>query len=109
VCALLASPRARGLFRGAIMESGSCASQSRAAAQAASLAFAKQAGCPDAATAAACLRARPERTLLTASGQPAWPRYTSGELMSLRPGDQTRTITAATFGAEHKCAFWYAG
>jgi carboxylesterase type B len=67
VCALLASPRARRLFRGAIMESGSCSSQSAASAQAAGLAFAKQAGCPDPATAAACLRALPETTLLNAS------------------------------------------
>jgi hypothetical protein len=28
--------------------------------------------------------------------------------MSLRPGDQTRTITAATYGAEHQCPFWNA-
>jgi hypothetical protein len=41
--------------------------------------------------------------------QPAWPRYTSGRLMSLRPGDQTQTITAATYGAEHQCSFWNAG
>jgi para-nitrobenzyl esterase len=44
-----------------------------------------------------------------ASGQPLWPRYTSGQLMSLRPGDQTRTITAGTFSAEHQCSFWNAG
>jgi para-nitrobenzyl esterase len=67
VCALLTSPPARGLFRGAIMQSGSCASQSPAAAQASGLAFAKLAGCPDPATAAACLRALPEKTLLDAS------------------------------------------
>jgi para-nitrobenzyl esterase len=79
VCALLTSPPARGLFRGAIVQSGSCASQSPAAAQAASLAFAKAAGCPDAATTggrsgpdggestASCLRALPETTLLDAS------------------------------------------
>jgi hypothetical protein len=29
--------------------------------------------------------------------------------MSLRPGDQTTTITAATFAAEHRCSFWDAG
>ena len=29
--------------------------------------------------------------------------------MSLRPGDQTRTITAGTFAAEHQCSFWNAG
>ena len=67
VCALLTSPPARGLFRGAIMQSGSCASRSPADAQAAGLAFAKQAGCPDPATAPACLRALPEATLLSAS------------------------------------------
>jgi hypothetical protein len=38
-----------------------------------------------------------------------WPRYTSGQLMSLRPGGQTQTITAGTFAAEHQCAFWDAG
>jgi carboxylesterase type B len=67
VCALLTSPPARGLFRGAIMQSGSCASQSPATAQAAGLAFAQRAGCPDPATAVACLRALPETTLLDAS------------------------------------------
>jgi hypothetical protein len=29
--------------------------------------------------------------------------------MSLRPGDQTQAITAATYGAEHQCSFWNAG
>jgi len=76
-CALLASPPARGLFRGTIMQSGSCASQSPATAQAASLAFAKQAGCPDAGTAAACLRALPEATLLGASSS-YQPEFTYG-------------------------------
>jgi carboxylesterase type B len=42
-------------------------------------------------------------------GQPAWPRYGSGQLMSLRPGNQTQLISAATFGTEHQCAFWDAG
>ncbi|HXT87894.1 MAG TPA: carboxylesterase family protein, partial [Trebonia sp.] len=76
-CALLASPSARGLFRGVIMESGSCASQSPATAQAASLAFAKQAGCPDPATAVACVRALPEKTLLDASTS-YQPEFTYG-------------------------------
>ena len=77
VCALMTSPLARGLFRGAIMQSGSCATQTRATAEANSLAFAKQAGCPDAATAAACLRALPEQTLLNASTS-YQPLFTSG-------------------------------
>jgi carboxylesterase type B len=67
VCALLTSPPARGLFRAAIMQSGSCTSRSPADAQAAGLAFAKQAGCLNPATAAACLRGLPETTLLDAS------------------------------------------
>ena len=41
-------------------------------------------------------------------GQPAWPAYSSRLLMSLRPGDQSAAITAATYGAEHQCAFWNA-
>jgi para-nitrobenzyl esterase len=77
VCTLLSSPPARGLFRGAIMQSGSCATQTQATAQTASLAFAEQAGCPDAATAAACLRGLPEQTLLSASGGYS-PEFTSG-------------------------------
>jgi para-nitrobenzyl esterase len=43
------------------------------------------------------------------AGQPAWPRYSGGQLMSLRPGEATRTISAAAFGAEHQCSFWNAG
>lgn len=67
VCALLASPSAEGLFARAIMESGSCISQSPSTAQANSLAFARAAGCATPATAVACLRAKPEATLLSAS------------------------------------------
>lgn len=76
-CALLASPPAKGLFARVIMESGSCVSQSEATAQANSLAFAKAAGCPDAATAAACLRGKDEATLLSASSSYS-PLFTYG-------------------------------
>ena len=77
VCALMTSPLARGLFRGAISESGSCPSQTPAQARTAGLAFAAQAGCPDAATAASCLRNTPESTLLTASASYS-PQFASG-------------------------------
>ncbi|HEY2286856.1 MAG TPA: carboxylesterase family protein [Streptosporangiaceae bacterium] len=77
MCALMTSPPARGLFRAAIMQSGSCATQTRATAQTASLAFAKQAGCPDPVTAAACLRTLPEKKLLDASAS-YQPLFTSG-------------------------------
>ncbi len=46
VCALMTSPLAHGLFRSAIMQSGSCATQTRATAEANSLAFAKAGGVP---------------------------------------------------------------
>ena len=44
-----------------------------------------------------------------APGQPAWPPYTGRRLMSLRPGGQSQTISAGTYAAEHRCAFWNAG
>ena len=77
VCALLAAPAAKGLFARAIMESGSCFSQSEAAAEASSAAFAKAAGCPVAATAAACLRGKDEAALLSASST-YQPFFTAG-------------------------------
>jgi para-nitrobenzyl esterase len=77
VCALLTSPPARGLFRGAIMQSGSCVSEPSVDAQAGALAFARQAGCPDAATVAGCLRGLSAAALLKAS--PAYqPFFASG-------------------------------
>src|SRR3984885_8052753 len=77
VCALMTSPLARGLFRGAISESGSCPSQTPAQAQSAGVAFAAQAGCTDAAAAASCLRNTPEPALLTASASYS-AQFTSG-------------------------------
>jgi para-nitrobenzyl esterase len=46
-----------------------------------------------------------------APGQPRWPTYSASaggqaKLMSLRPGHQTRTITASVYSAEHQCSFW---
>jgi para-nitrobenzyl esterase len=41
-----------------------------------------------------------------ASGQPQWPTYHSRQLMSLRPGGQSRLISDVTFGGEHDCDFW---
>ena len=39
-------------------------------------------------------------------GQPAWPGYRGGRLMSLRPGGQSQVIGGAVFAAEHHCSFW---
>jgi para-nitrobenzyl esterase len=107
VCALMTSPLARGLLHGAIMESGSCASQTSADAQTAGLAFAAQAGCtapattgtattgsattgsattgsattgaatPGPVTMASCLRNIPESSLLSASAS-YFAQFTSG-------------------------------
>ena len=95
-CALMTSPPARGLFRGVIMESGSCASRTPAQAQSAGLAFATAAGCPDAATAASCLRGLPEATLNTASAGYSAEFASGGPELPLPPaqavaeGDYTR-------------------
>ena len=78
MCALMSSPPARGLFSAAIMESGSCASRPTADARSAGLAFAAQAGCTVAATAAACLRNTQEPTLLDASAGLSSEEFTSG-------------------------------
>jgi carboxylesterase type B len=66
VCALLTSPPVRGLFSAAIMESGSCNSDTPARARLRALAFARSAGCARAREAAVvrCLRGRSVRRLL---------------------------------------------
>ena len=53
-------------------------------------------------------RVHPARAPPEAPGQPGLACDTSRQLMSLRPGDQSRPIPAATFAAEHQCGFWNA-
>lgn len=67
-CANIASPAAAGLFGKAIPESYACTSPTRTedTAEAQAVSLAEEVGCGDAATAAACLRALPVRTLLEA-------------------------------------------
>ncbi|WP_344592102.1 carboxylesterase/lipase family protein [Actinomadura vinacea] len=67
VCALLASPPARGLFDGAIIQSGGCPSLTVAQANARGKTYAATAGCPDPATRVSCLRAKPAPDLLAAA------------------------------------------
>ncbi|CAL9658721.1 Para-nitrobenzyl esterase [Streptomyces sp. enrichment culture] len=73
-CAHIASPTAGGLFQRAIQQSGSCASDggltplTLGAAERRGTDFAASAGCPDPATAAACLRALPTTELLRGTG-----------------------------------------
>ncbi|MDT4999097.1 MAG: para-nitrobenzyl esterase [Mycobacterium sp.] len=60
VCDHLVAPGSAGLFRAAILQSGPCQAQlALPEAQRASLDYARQAGCGDPVSAAACLRALP--------------------------------------------------
>ena len=62
VCVLMASPLARGLFQGAISQSGLCGapgfSENLASGEATGARFAEVLGCSDLATAASCLRSK---------------------------------------------------
>jgi carboxylesterase type B len=87
VCALLASPQARGLFDAAVIQSGSCTSQTLASAEAGGAAFAAAAGCPDADTAALCLRAKPAGELLSVTPTPAAAATTGGAALPVAPAE----------------------
>ncbi|MFD0689207.1 carboxylesterase/lipase family protein [Actinomadura fibrosa] len=66
VCALLASPPARGLFAGAIIQSGGCPSHTVAQAVSRGRSYAAAAGCSDPPAGVPCLRAKPAGELLAA-------------------------------------------
>jgi para-nitrobenzyl esterase len=68
VCAQLASPTAKGLFQGAIIQSGGCPSHSTEDAQADAVSFAVSTGCPEPSDMGRCLRSRSGEELLAASG-----------------------------------------
>ncbi|MGP3775796.1 carboxylesterase/lipase family protein [Streptomyces sp. SDT5-1] len=67
VCALMASPPARGLFSGAIIQSGGCPSHTAEQAVARGKKYATAAGCPDDHAALACLRSKPADQLQAAA------------------------------------------
>jgi para-nitrobenzyl esterase len=71
VCAHLSAPGSQGMFAQAIMESGSCASQTLPQAEATGTAIAQSLGCTDATTAAECLRGQSAARLVDAT--PAAP------------------------------------
>jgi para-nitrobenzyl esterase len=68
VCSHLSAPGSRGLFAQAIVESGSCASQTLVSAEARGTSIAQAVGCAAAATAAQCLRGQSAAALLNATG-----------------------------------------
>jgi para-nitrobenzyl esterase len=94
VCAQLASPQARGLFAGAVIQSGSCFSQPLAAAETQGASFASAAGCTDSATAADCLRARPVGDLLRVAPQPGAVATAGGAALPVAP---MQAVTSGSF------------
>ncbi|MFC0438878.1 carboxylesterase/lipase family protein [Kutzneria buriramensis] len=64
VCAHLTAPGSRGLFRAAMIQSGSCYSQTLTQAETSGTSAAQALGCTDPATAVACLRAIPASRLV---------------------------------------------
>ncbi|MFI8344040.1 carboxylesterase/lipase family protein [Streptomyces sp. NPDC085639] len=77
VCTHLASPGSRGLFRAAIIQSGSigdCGAVPRQQAESTSLAVAAAAGCTTPSTVVSCMRGKPVQEILDAQDGPAAPR-----------------------------------
>ncbi len=71
VCALVASPLAKGLFSAALMESGGCVAETAAAAATFAGTFAHTVGCDTAADPAACLRGLTAAAVTLAIPEPA--------------------------------------
>ncbi|MEU7430971.1 carboxylesterase family protein [Streptomyces sioyaensis] len=93
VCAQLASPGSRGLYRAAIIQSGvfgDCAGATRKKAVADGIAFAAKLGCTEPAGAADCLRAKPTKEILDAqrgTGPDLWRTTVGGRELPLQPAD----------------------
>jgi para-nitrobenzyl esterase len=86
VCDQMASPAARGLFRGAVIESGSygdCAGTTRSDADRTGTAFAQALGCTD----TACLRGKSAEEILNTQGRFSWGPVTGGSVLPIRPTD----------------------
>ena len=97
VCMQLMAPeQTRGLFHRAIIQSGACGTPLRTLAQAEAFAakVAKEAGCPDAAKAFACLKAIDPRALIAAGS-----RASKGELLAFAPFTGNPTVPKPTLDA----------
>ncbi|WP_367039604.1 carboxylesterase family protein [Streptomyces sp. Je 1-332] len=98
VCTQLASPTAKGLYRAGIVQSGAygdCAARQRDEALAQGTAFAKKAGCPDPATALACLRKKPAEAILAAQGGFDWAPVAGGDFLPVQPEEAYENGTAS--------------
>jgi carboxylesterase type B len=96
ICGHLVSPGSRGLFRRAIMQSGSCSSQTSARAEQRGSAYLTAAGCADPATELACLRAASSAKLLDASS--AFVDQTAGRFVSGTPSFPRAPAAAVAAG-----------
>jgi para-nitrobenzyl esterase len=67
VCVHLSAPGSAGLFSGAMLQSGSCPSQTQSEADATGSSFAAAVGCGQPASAVACLRRTPVAKLIDAA------------------------------------------
>ncbi|MFC8126788.1 carboxylesterase/lipase family protein [Streptomyces sp. NPDC057302] len=98
VCTQLASPTAKGLYRAGIVESGAygdCAARERKEALTQGAAFAKKAGCPDPATALACLRKKPAAQILAAQSGFDWAPVAGGDFLPVQPEEAYRDGSAS--------------
>ncbi|MBC9718741.1 carboxylesterase family protein [Streptomyces sp. TRM66268-LWL] len=98
VCNQLASPTAKGLYRAAIIQSGAyndCAARTRTKAVDEGAAFAKKAGCPDPATAVACLRGKSAQEILTAQAGFSWAAVAGGRFLPRQPAEAFAAGAAA--------------
>ncbi|MGV9881042.1 carboxylesterase/lipase family protein [Streptomyces sp. NPDC003006] len=101
VCAQLASPGSRGLYRAAIIQSGTygdCAGSPREKAVANGLAFAAKLGCTEPATAADCLRRKPAKAILDAqngTGPDLWGPTVGDRELPLQPATAFATGRAS--------------
>ena len=97
VCMQLMAPeQTRGLFHRAIIQSGACGTPLRTLPQAEMFAakVAKEAGCPDPATALACLKMIDPQALIAAGARAA-----SGELLAFAPFTGNPTVSRPTLEA----------
>jgi para-nitrobenzyl esterase len=86
VCAHLASPTARGLFVRAVIQSGAlCTLHPLREVETGGTTFAAANGCPDPATAAACLRAKPVAALLAGADPPPNGPLVGGPVLPVQP------------------------
>ena len=93
VCAHLSAPGSRGLFGAAVIQSGSCPSQTLAQGEATGGSVAQAVGCTDAATALACLRAVPAGRLVDVTG--AQSRFVRG--VPALPADPDAAVRSGAF------------